>query len=123
MPKKLIILIVLSALLFFIYVLKNIKHQKLTIKNSIIWIILALGIIIAVLGATFFEKAANWVGIKNLSNLSFYIGFLFLIFVCFNITKIISIQNKKIINLTQELALLKSEVKQNEAKQKRTSKN
>lgn len=123
MPKKLIILIVLSALLFLIYVLKNIKYQKLTIKNSIIWIILALGIIIAVLGATFFEKAANWVGIKNLSNLSFYIGFLFLIFVCFNITKTISIQNKKIINLTQELALLKNEVKQNEAKQKRTSKN
>ncbi len=123
MPKNLIILVVLSALLFLVYVLRNIKYQKLTIRNGIIWLVLILGIIIVVFCYSFFEKIAHALGIENLSSMSFYIGFLFLIFVCFNITKTISVQNQKIIKLTQELGILKNEVKQYEAKQKRNSKN
>ena len=123
MPKNLIILVVLSALLFLVYVLRNIKYQKLTIRNGIIWLMFILGVIIVVFGYNFFEKIAHALGIENLSSMSFYIGFLFLIFVCFNITKTISVQNQKIIKLTQELGILKNEVKQYEAKQKRNSKN
>lgn len=123
MPKNLIILVVLSALLFLVYVLRNIKYQKLTIRNGIIWLMLILGVMIVVFGYSFFEKIAHALGIENLSSMSFYIGFLFLIFVCFNITKTISVQNQKIIKLTQELGILKNEVKQYEAKQKRNSKN
>lgn len=123
MPKKLIILVVLSVLLFLVYVIRNIKYQKLTIRNGLIWLMLILGIIVVVFGYSFFEKIANALGIENLSSMSFYIGFLFLIFVCFNITKTISIQNQKIIKLTQELGILKNEVKHYEAKQKGNSKN
>ena len=123
MPKNLIILVVLSALLFLVYVLRNIKYQKLTIRNGIIWLVLILGIIIVVFCYSFFFFFSNALGIENLSSMSFYIGFLFLIFVCFNITKTISVQNQKIIKLTQELGILKNEVKQYEAKQKRNSKN
>lgn len=123
MPKKLEILIIISALVFFIYVLKNIKNKKLTVQNAIIWMVLAIGIVILALGSNFFEKMAQILGIQNLSNLSFFVGFLFLIFVCFNITKTLSVQNKKIISLTQELALLKSEGEKHETKQKRNAKN
>lgn len=123
MPKKLEILIIISALVFFIYVLRNIKNKKLTVQNTIIWMVLAIGIVILALGSNFFEKMAQILGIQNLSNLSFFVGFLFLIFVCFNITKTLSVQNKKIISLTQELALLKSEGEKHETKQKRNEKN
>ena len=123
MPKKLEILIIISALVFFIYVLRNIKNKKLTVQNAIIWMVLAIGIVILALGSNFFEKMAQILGIQNLSNLSFFVGFLFLIFVCFNITKTLSVQNKKIISLTQELALLKSEGEKHETKQKRNEKN
>ena len=123
MPKKLEILIIISALVFFIYVLRNIKNKKLTVQNAIIWMVLAIGIVILALGSNFFEKMAQILGIQNLSNLSFFVGFLFLIFVCFNITKTLSVQNKKIISLTQELALLKSEGEKHETKQKRNEEN
>ena len=62
MPKKLEVLIIISALIFFIYVLRNIKYKKLTVKNAIIWMILAIGIIILVLGSSFFEKTAQFLG-------------------------------------------------------------
>ena len=71
MPKKLEILIIISALVFFIYVLRNIKNKKLTVQNAIIWMVLAIGIVILALGSNFFEKMAQILGIQNLSNLSF----------------------------------------------------
>lgn len=123
MSKKLMILIILSAILFLIYVIKSIRHQELTVKNSLIWIVLSISIIIVALWSDFFEKMANMFGIEKLSNMFFYLGFLFFIFLCFNITKIISVQNKRIINLTQELALLKNEVDKNVSENGRNHKN
>lgn len=118
MPKKLIILVILSVLIFLFHVLKNIKHQKLNIENALIWILLSIGIIIGVLNLDILESLAHFLGIETLSNMTFFVGFIFLIFVIFNITRIISIQNKKIINLTQEIALLKKEVNKYAVKEK-----
>lgn len=123
MPIKLIILIILSVLIFLLYVLKNVKKQQLNIENALIWILLSVGIIICVLSLNIFESIAHHLGIETLSNMTFFVGFIFLIFVIFNITKKISIQNKKITNLTQEIALLKKEVKVNEVKQKKNKTN
>jgi hypothetical protein len=40
----------------------------------------------------------------------FFMGFIFLIVLCFNLSSQLSIQNKKIINLTQELGILKNKL-------------
>lgn len=116
MPSILIFVIMISILIFLIYVLENIKNNKLNIKNALIWIILSFGIIICIFQIDNLEILAKLLGIETVSNMLFFFGFLFLLFVCFNITKIISTQNKKIIILTQELALLRKEVTKNDQK-------
>ena len=40
----------------------------------------------------------------------FFGGFIFLIILCFNLSSEISIQNKKIISLTQEVGILKNKL-------------
>lgn len=119
MPKKLIIVLIISILIFLIYVLRNIKQKRLNIKNSLIWIIMSIGIIICTFQIDNLEKLAKIVGIKTVSNMIFFLGFIFLIFTCFNITKILSTQNRKIVKLTQELALLRKEVETNDGKKRR----
>ena len=123
MPKKLIIVLIISILIFLFYVLKNVKQNKLNIKNSLIWIILSIGIIICTLQINNLEKLAKLAGIKTVSNMLFFLGFIFLIFTCFNITKTISMQNRKIVTLTQELALLRKEMEDENEKSRRNKKN
>lgn len=109
MPNILKAVIIACILIFLIYVIKNVKNNKLNIQNALIWIVLSIGIILSVI---FIDSLTNLVkifGIKTVSNLLFFMGFVFMIFICFNTTKIISTQNKKIITLTQELALLRKE--------------
>lgn len=118
MPKKLILILAISIIIFLLYVLKNIKQGKLNIKNALIWIIMGIGVIICVFQINNLEKLAKIVGIETVSNMLFFLGFLFLIFTCFNITRTISSQNKKIVQLTQELALLRKEVENKNEKLK-----
>lgn len=109
MPSSLKIFLVISILIFLIHVINNVRKNKLSVRNSIIWLIMGIVIIICVFQINNLEYIAKLVGIKTVSNLLFFLGFIFLIFVTFDITRTISVQNKKIITLTQELAILRKE--------------
>lgn len=107
MPQILKFIIIVIAIIFLIYVLSKVRKRTLSIKHALIWILLSLGIITCVLSIPALTKIADLVGIETVSNMLFYIGFVFSIFISFNITQIISEQNDRIIKLTQELAILK----------------
>ena len=110
MTNTLKIFIITFILIFLFYVIKNVKNNKLNIQNALIWLIMSIGIIICTFQIENLEKISKLIGAETLSNILFFLGFIFLIYVCFNITRIISAQNKKIINLTQELAILRKEI-------------
>ena len=110
MKSSLKVFIIVFILIFLIYVFKNIKKGKLNIQNGLIWIAMSICIILCVIFIIPMKKIAIFIGAETLSNIIFFLGFIFLIFVSFNTTKTISINNKKIINLTQELAILKKDI-------------
>ena len=110
LPNTLKIFLIISILIFVIHVINNVKKNKLSVRNSIVWLLMSVAIIISVFHVKTLTTLANFLGIKTLSNLFFFLGFIFLIFVVFDITKIISMQNKKIITLTQELGILRKEL-------------
>lgn len=109
MSKTLSILLIISMIFFFIYVLFQIKKNKLTVKNALIWLIMAVSIILCVLSIEHIKVIAQIAGIEKASNMIFFMGFIFLIFTCFNLSQSVSVQNRKIVILTQELALLRKE--------------
>ena len=110
LPNTLKIFLIISILIFVVHVLNNVKKNKLSVRNSIVWLLMSVAIIISVFYVKSLTILAHFLGIKTLSNLFFFLGFIFLIFVVFDITKIISMQNKKIITLTQELGILRKEL-------------
>lgn len=110
MPSSAKIILTLCLLIFILYVINNVRHKKLSVRNSFIWLIMAITTIICIWIIPLLYIFAKFIGIETVSNLLFFLGFLFMIFTTFDLAKTISIQNKKIINLTQELAILKHEV-------------
>lgn len=120
-PNILKIFLVISISIFIIYVLHSIKKNKLSIRNSIVWLVMGVVVIICVFQVDNLTKLAHLIGIEKLSNFLFFLGFIYLIFIVFDITKTISTQNKKIITLTQELALLRKEYEDVTEKQKRNN--
>ena len=110
MSSELKIFLTLSILIFFAYVIINVKNNKLSVRNSIIWLIMCIAIIICIYTIPLLAVISHLIGIETVSNFLFFLGFIFLIYVCYDLSKTISMQNKKITTLTQELALLKKEI-------------
>jgi hypothetical protein len=111
MPSKLIITVIIVSLLFLLYICKNVKNGFLSTKHSLVWVFVSILIIVFSLTQDILLKMASFFGIVTVSNMLFFSGFVFLIFITFNLTKIVSKLNKEIIVLTQELGILKNEIK------------
>lgn len=110
MELKLKIIIIIIMLLLLMYMFQAVRKNKISLKNILIWIIADLIVIVSVLFLDELLKLANFIGIETVSNMLFFFGFVFLIILCFNLSSDLSIQNKKIINLTQEVGILKNKL-------------
>lgn len=110
MALRLKICLIIIMLFFLGYVLKKVRHDKLAIKNALIWIISDILVIFCIIFIENLLMITNIIGIETVSNMIFFIGFIFLLILCFNQTCQLSTQNKKIIILTQELGILKNKI-------------
>lgn len=116
LPNTLKIFLVISIFIFILHVFNNVKKNKLSVRNCIVWLVMSIAVIICVFQVENLKYLANLLGIETVSNFIFFLGFIFLIFVVFDLTRIVSTQNKKIITLTQELGILKKEIENDKEK-------
>ncbi len=110
MPLKLVIILVIFALLFTIFVLSYVIKRKLVIKYAFLWLIFCIAMTIAVLVPDLLKVICKEIGIETVSNFIFFLGFGLLLFITFVLTSVISTQKNKITNLAQEIAILKNKV-------------
>lgn len=107
MPIKLVISLIIVAILFMIFVWRNVIKRKLMIKYALLWLLFSVSMIIAVLIPDFLKMICDYIGIKTVSNFIFFLGFGLLLFITFVLTEIISAQKIKVTTLAQEVAILK----------------
>ena len=102
---------IIISLVFFIFIIKMLKGKKMSIKYSLMWLLIPLFFAVFVLFSDIVINYANKLGFEVLSNFVFFmvIGLLFII--CFSLTIIVTYLNQKIITLTQEISMLKKERK------------
>lgn len=108
MELKLKIIIIIVMLVLLLYMFNAVRGNKISLKNILIWIIADVIVIFGVLFLEILFDLANFIGVETVSNMMFFLGFIFLIVLCFNLSSELSIQNKKIISLTQEVGILKN---------------
>ncbi len=106
---KNIYFIILSLFLIF-YVLFVVRKGRLSIKESFWWIICAFVTLILAIFPKSIDTIALWFGVSYPPTLMFVVCILFLLFMNFRASSKVSEQNEKIMELTQQVSILKNKI-------------
>lgn len=105
---------IIVALFLLFYVIHIVRKGKLSIKESFWWVIGALIALILAIFPKSIDVIAKWFGVTYPPTLMFVFCILFLLFMNFRASSKVSEQNEKIMELTQQISILKGQVKNNE---------
>ena len=95
--------------LFVIFYL--LKKEKLPVKYSMIWLISSIILMLVSIIPWSLESISEIIGFQTISNLVIAIILALLLMITMILTIIVSVQNKKITLLIQEISLLKDKKK------------
>ena len=97
---------IVLSIIFIIFILNLVRKNKLDEKYSILWLFFSIIILIVSIFPNIIEEISNWFGVYYPPSLLLLISVIIIGAYIVHITLVITKQNKMIIKLTQELALL-----------------
>ena len=109
MPIVLRVTIIAACAMLFIYVVYLVRRERLQLKYSLLWLVMALILLLVSLFPEPLFTLAGLFGFAASSN--FAAGFVFLLVICLSLTSIVSKQALSIKNLTQRIAILEDEAR------------
>ena len=116
MPLALRIALIAITLIYILLILRSIRRKKMNVSFSIFWIIAGFILIIFAIVPNMVEAISKMLGFEAPSNMLFVLTIFIAFYLIFNLTTIISQENKKNVLLVQEVSLLKKKVKELEEK-------
>ena len=96
---------------YFLIILFAVKKDRMPIKSSIIWFLIGIFMFIFISFPDILVDVASLVGIETISNLVLFTGVMCLLVLSFDLYKIINIEKKKNISLSQEIGIIKNELR------------
>ena len=111
------IFLIVLIFLQFILIVSVVKRKKMTMRYASLWIFLSLIMMIVVIFPKIIFKLSDLFGFEVPSNMIFILGFFLLFYISFIITTTLSMQNRKIKLLIQELSMLKESVRKDGKKE------
>ena len=108
------IIAIIVLVLAFALLVVQIKKRKLDLKYSLAWMLLDIVLIILAAFPKLIMLIAQCLGIETPSNLVFFCGFIFSLIIKYVLTVAISKMADNIRCLTQKIALLEKELKEEE---------
>lgn len=107
---------IIFSVFFVLIIIELVRRNRLHEKYSLLWLLFSIVMIILSGFPRILEKVAYILNVKYAPSLLFLVGFVFLILYSLSLTVIISKQADRIIKLTQEVSILKENVKRDESK-------
>lgn len=107
--KKIYFIIV--ALIAMIYVITVVRKNKFSIKESFYWFVASFIMLIFASFPKILDNVARFIGVDYPPSLLFVICIVFLLFINFRNSRRIAEQQEKIIELGQQISILKNKVK------------
>ena len=111
MLPSLQITIIVACILLLVYVVYLIRHNRLQLKYSLLWLAMVVILLFASLFPAPLFGLAELLGFTNTSNFVFVAGFVFVLAIALALTSIVSKQAISIKDLTQRIAILENELK------------
>lgn len=109
MNIRLKIFLIVICLLFIIFLIKKVGKKKIELRFCLPWMFISLFLIVITIFDDILFPIKDFFGFEKLSNMIFLMGFACLGLLVFSLTSKLSLLNAKVIELTQELAILKKE--------------
>lgn len=110
-------LIMASILLIgFVIIINMVRKKSLDLRYALIWLALIAMILVIVIVPGLLGVITHFLGIYDAMNMVFFMGFVFLIVVTFFLTAALSRNSNRIKALTQQVALLEKQVRDESVK-------
>lgn len=107
-------IIVSAVVVIAIGILVNmIRNRKIELSYALSWLVMGVGVLIFTCFPGLTSILAKTMGISTPINMLFFIGFCFSLAIIFSLSVAISRLSNRANKLTQEVALLKKELKEN----------
>ena len=103
---------IILSIIAIIVVVVNIKRKNFSIQESFWWMMGSIAMLILSIFPGIIDGLAGLMHINYPPSLLFIISIIFLLFIVFRNSKRISKQQEKIVELAQQLALVKNAMKQ-----------
>lgn len=120
MELKLKFVLLILCIIFILFVSKKVEKGHLQLKYSLSWYSVTIILIIFTIFDNMLIPIKEFLGFETLSNMIFLFGFLIITMIVFALNVKISTISNKVTTLTQEVAILKKELK--DEKNKRNNK-
>ena len=105
MTATLQMILIITSIITFLFIISKIRKSQLNIQDAVIWILMCLLLIIMSIFLPFIIKIAHMLGFMSTSNFVFALICFFLLIIAFSQTVKISLLNEKIKNLNHYIAL------------------
>lgn len=99
-----------ACLILFIYVIHLVKHERLQLKYSLLWLALGATVLVLALIPGPLFALGRMLGFATTSNFIFFTGFIFMLLIALSLSAIVSKQTVAIKNLTQRIAIIECEI-------------
>lgn len=109
MSKSLVISLVVFSIVWIIVILRLIRHGKISIKYSMVWLFMAVVIFLVGIFPGLMELVSDFFGFLTISNLVIGILLTLLLILTLFLTMIVTNQKTQINNLIQEVSMLKKD--------------
>ena len=110
MQQNLKIVLIIIVIMYIFFILKAVKRKNMRINYLIFWSITGVALIILLLAPNFVENISNLLGFGLPINMIFSMAIFIILYLIFDLTKQISKEQNKNINLTQEISILKQRI-------------
>ena len=104
------IFFIIISLLAMVYIIHDIRKKRFTIKESFWWIASSIAMLLLAIFPRSIDHLAKMIGVSYAPSLLFVFCIMFLVLMVFRNSKRISEQQVKIVELAQNIAILKEEV-------------
>ena len=118
MSVSLKISLIAILLIYWFFIIKSVRNKSMRIDYLIFWLILGVGMIIAIAIPNFVENLSNLIGFELPINMIFSISILVIMYLLYDVTKQLTKEQNKNTMLIQEISILKNRIEKLEKKEK-----
>lgn len=116
MQNSLKIALVVILLIYLFVILKSVKRKNMRINYLIFWSITGVMLIIALIVPNFVDNISKFLGFELPINMIFSFAIFVILYLIFDLTRLITKEQNKNITLIQEISILKQKVDKLEEK-------